>query len=278
MMLTGRARLAGVIGWPVAHSRSPRLHGYWLERYRVDGAYVPLAVRPGDLPRALAALPALGLAGCNLTLPHKEAALALLDSLSPTARAIGAVNTVVVRDGRLEGDNTDAFGFLENLRAGAPGWRAAAGPAVVLGAGGAARALLHGLLAEGAPEIRLANRTRERAEALARHFGGPITVVPWSERAAALEGATLLVNSSSLGMSGGAPLEIPLAALPPAAVVTDIVYSPLETDLLRRARARGHAAVDGLGMLLHQARPGFAAWFGREPEVDEALRRAVLED
>lgn len=278
MSLSGKARVAGVLGWPVGHSRSPRLHGHWLERYGIDGAYVPLAVRPEQLPSALAGLAALGFAGCNLTIPHKEAALPLMAGCSEAARAIGAVNTVVVRDGQLFGDNSDGFGFLENLRAGAAGWRGGAGPAVVLGAGGAARAVIHALLQAGAPEIRLTNRTGERAEELAHGFGGRVGTVPWDARSEALAGAALLVNTTSLGMSGERPLEIALDPLPRTAVVTDIVYSPLETDLLRRAAARGNRTVDGLGMLLHQARPGFAAWFGREPEVDEALRRAVLAD
>jgi len=276
-MLTGKARVAGVIGWPVGHSRSPRLHGHWLQRYGIDGAYVPLAVKPADFATAFRALPALGFAGANVTLPHKEAALALADRASETAQAIGAANTLVVRDGAIHADNSDAFGFLENLRAGSPGWRAATGPAVVLGAGGAARAVLHGLLQQGAPEIRLTNRTRARGEELAAHFGRRVVVVDWAARAAALEGAALLVNSATLGMAGQPPLEIALDALPAAALVTDLVYSPLETDLLARARARGNPVVDGLGMLLHQARPGFAAWFGVEPEVDASLRRAVLE-
>jgi shikimate dehydrogenase len=274
MSISGKARVAAVIGWPVAHSRSPKLHGHWLERYGIDGAYVPLAVRPEVLPRALRALAELGFAGANVTLPHKEAALAAAAEASERARAIGAANTIVVRDGRLVADNTDGFGFIENLRQGAPGWKAAKGPAVVLGAGGASRAVVHALLAEGAPEVRLLNRTRERAEAMAETFGR-VRVLDWGDRAA-LADAALLVNSTSLGMSGQQPLDISLEGLPGGALVTDLVYSPLETALLAAARGRGHAVVDGLGMLLHQARPGFAAWFGREPEVDEALRRAVL--
>ncbi len=275
--ISGAARLAGVMGWPVAHSRSPLLHGFWLDQYRIDGAYVPMAVRPEDLATALHALPRLGFAGCNLTLPHKEQALDLVDRLDPIARRIGAVNTIVVIDGKLEGRNTDAFGFIENLRTALPGWNAAAGPAVVLGAGGAARAVLVGLLDQGAPEIRLVNRGRERAESLARSLGGAIRVVDWRERADALDGAALLVNTTSLGMSGQPPLELALDALPGTALVHDIVYAPLETPLLAAARRRGNAAVDGLGMLLHQARPGFLAWFGTMPEVSPALRAAVTE-
>jgi len=277
MMLSGAARLAGVMGWPVAHSRSPRLHGFWLEHYGIDGAYLPLPVRPEKLEAALRALPVLGFAGCNLTIPHKEAALKLIDRIDPLAKRIGAVNTVVVSsEGELSGSNTDVFGFRENLLAGAPGWRADRGPAVVIGAGGASRAALAVLTDGGAKEIRLLNRTRDRAEALAALFGPTVKVIDWDERAAALEGTTLLVNSTSLGMTGQPPLDLALDALPRDAVVTDMVYVPLETQLLRDARHRGNVAVDGLGMLLHQARPGFAAWFGVEPTVTPELRDFVL--
>jgi shikimate dehydrogenase len=264
------------MGWPVAHSRSPALHGFWLEDYGLDGAYVPLPVRPENLPAALRALPLLGFRGCNLTLPHKEAALAVLDEIEPAARRIGAVNTVVVLpDGRLEGRNTDAFGFIENLRAARPEFAAAGGPAVVIGAGGGARAVIAALVDDGVPEIRLANRSADRAAELAGAFAGPIRLVPWRERADALAGAALLVNTTSLGMAGQPPLDLPLDALPLSAVVNDIVYVPLETPLLAAARARGNPTVDGLGMLLHQGRPGFAAWFGVRPAVTPALREAV---
>ena len=275
--LSGKARLAGVIGWPIAHSRSPRLHGYWLERYGIDGAYLPFAVRPERLAPALTALPALGLSGINVTLPHKEAVLGLCTRVSEAARRIGAVNTIVVtEDGELEGSNTDAFGFLAHLAASQPGFRLDSGPAVLLGAGGAARAIAVALLDAGAPELRLVNRTKARAERLAAALGPRVRLVDWAERGTALAGAALLVNSTTLGMTGQPPLDLDLAALPRAAVVYDLVDGPLETPLLAAARARGHAAVDGLGMLLHQARPGFAAWFGREPEVDAALRDFVL--
>ena len=279
MTITGAAALAGVMGWPVAHSRSPRLHNFWLARYGIDGAYVPFAVSPGDLEAALRALPRLGIAGTNVTIPHKEAAFHLLDAPDALARRTGAANTVFAHpDGTLSGTNSDVFGFLEALRARRPGWSGAAAPAVVLGAGGAARAVLAALRDEGAPEIRLANRTRERAEALRDRFGPPVVVTGWDEREAALDGAGLLVNTTALGMAGGAALDIRLDVLPLSAVVKDIVYTPLETPLLAAARARGCAAVDGLEMLLHQARPGFAGWFGREPEVDDALRRHVAAD
>jgi len=278
MRLSGAARKAGVMGWPVAHSRSPALHNFWLAEYRIDGAYLPLPVRPENLEAALRALPILGFAGCNLTIPHKEAALALVDRCDARARRIGAVNTVVVAaDGTLSGSNTDAFGFMENLRSSLGFLDLVTGPAVVLGAGGAARAVLAALQDEGVPEIRLLNRSPARAETLAAEFGGNITVRPWEERGEALAGAALLVNTTSLGMTGAEPLELALHRLPPEAVVNDIVYVPLETPLLAEARRRGNRVVDGLGMLLHQARPGFAAWFEAEPQVTPALRAAILE-
>ena len=269
-------RAAGVMGWPVAHSRSPLLHRYWLDRYGIAGAYLPLPVRPGQVEAALRGLAALGFAGCNVTVPHKQAALALVDAPDDLARRIGAVNLVVVRpDGTLLGRNTDAAGFLHNLRAQAPDWRAADGPAVVLDAGGAARAVVASLAGAGVPDIRLLNRTHAHAEELAEALGGPITVLNWERRRSALEGAALLVNTTVLGMHGQAPLDLDLAALPRAATVADLVYVPLETPLLAAARARGHAVVDGLGMLLHQAVPSFEAWFGVRPEVTADLRARV---
>jgi shikimate dehydrogenase len=280
--LSGRAALAGVMGWPVGHSLSPRLHGFWLRQHRIDGAYVPLAVEPGRLEQALRALPALGFRGVNLTIPHKEPGLALVDRITPAAARIGAVNTVIVGQDGLLGDNTDGYGFMASLTAGAPHWQATAGPAVLLGAGGAARAIAIALIDAGAPELRLVNRTLARAQTLAaqlgdaaRERGAVLTVLPWQDEHA-LAGATLLVNTTSLGMTGQPPLEVDLAPLPAQALVTDIVYNPLETGLLAAARARRHAVVDGLGMLLHQARPGFRAWFGVDPEVSDALRATVL--
>lgn len=276
MSISGKAKLAGVIGWPVGHSRSPRLHGYWLKHLGIDGAYVPLAVKPEDFEQVLRALPRMGFVGANVTVPHKEQALALADHVDPLARRIGAVNTLVVRDdGSIEGRNTDAFGFLENLRHGAPHWNAAEA-AVVLGAGGAARAVCAALVDAGVPDIRLVNRSRDRAEKLAADIGGHFTVVEWDRGAAALAGAGLLVNTTTLGMTGQPPLVLDLAALPLHAVVNDIVYAPLMTDLLVAAAARGNRAVDGLGMLLWQAVPGFEAWFGARPEVTPALRAHVL--
>jgi shikimate dehydrogenase len=283
MTISGGARVAGVIGWPIAHSLSPRLHGFWLRRLGIDGAYVPLAVAPERLEQALAALPALGLAGVNVTVPHKERALAAVDEASLVARRIGAVNTIIVRpDGRLRGTNTDAFGFLENLRDRAPGCDPAAGPALVLGAGGAGRAVIAALIDAGVPALRLANRHRERAEAVAADFahtdpGVSIDVAPWEQRAAVLPGLALLVNATSLGMAGQPALDLDLELLPPEAIVADIVYTPLTTPLLAAAAARGNPVVDGLGMLLHQARPAFAAWFGHDPRVTDALRRFVMQ-
>lgn len=276
MIPSGKARLAGVMGWPVTHSLSPRVHGYWLEHYRIDGVYVPLAVAPENLERAVTALPALGFRGVNLTLPHKERALGLCHEVDELARRIGAVNTIVVREEQLIGSNSDAFGFLENLRTGAPDWRPAAASATVLGAGGAARAVVAALIDAGVPEVRIVNRTRERAEALAAALDGGISVRDWEQRGAALADVGLLVNTTSLGLAGQPPLELDLDGLPPDAVVSDLVYAPLVTPLLAAARARGNPVVDGLGMLLHQARPGFNAWFGTWPEVTAALRDFVV--
>lgn len=273
-LLSGRAKLAGVLGWPVAHSRSPLLHGIWLERHGVDGAYLPLPAPPERFADAARALADLGFRGANVTIPHKEAAFALCDRVAPSAGRAGAVNTLVFRDGRIEGSNTDGFGFLEHCAQSAPGWRASAGPAVLLGAGGAARAIAAALLDAGCPRLTLVNRTPARAEALARALGGPVEVAD----APPLAGAALLVNTTSLGMAGQPALELDLSPLPADAVVADIVYVPLETPLLAAARARGLRAVDGLGMLLHQARPGFEAWFGVAPAVDGALREAVAAD
>ncbi|MBL8707977.1 MAG: shikimate dehydrogenase [Rhodospirillaceae bacterium] len=276
---TGKTLVAGVFGWPVAHSRSPRLHGYWLRKYGIDGAYLPFATAPEDIFAAIRALPKLGFRGANVTLPYKEAALDAVDDLTPVARRIGAVNTLIVgEDGAIRGDNSDGFGFLAHLRASAPLWRADAGKAIVIGAGGAARGIVVALLDAGLRDIVVINRTASRAESLAADLGPGIAVMDWDDRAAALKEASLLVNTTQLGMKGQPPLDLDLEHLPPAAVVDDIVYTPLETPLLAQARARGHVAVDGIGMLLHQARPGFKAWFGREPEVDAGLRDFVLRE
>jgi shikimate dehydrogenase len=271
-----RFLLAGVMGWPVMHSRSPALHNYWFGRYRLAGAYVPLAIEPGNLAAALRALAPLGFSGCNLTIPHKERALDTVDEVDPVARRIGAISCVVVRpDGSLAGTNNDSYGFVQNILQQQPEWRAGGGAAVVIGAGGGARAVVYSLAERGAKEIRVTNRTPARAEALAREFGSPVAAVPWSERHRALEGAAMLVNTTSQGMTGQPPLDLGLDALPIAAIVCDIVYIPLETPLLAAARARGNRTVDGLGMLLHQARPAWQAWFGVDPEVTPELRAMI---
>jgi len=271
-----RFLLAGVMGWPVMHSRSPKLHNYWFERYGLAGTYVPLAIKPEGLERALRALPALGFAGCNLTIPHKEQALRIVDHADARARRIGAISCVTVNaDGSLTGTNNDWFGFVENLREAFPGWRADAGPAVVMGAGGASRAVVDALIHEGAKEIRLINRTRTRAESLAAALGGPVTVLGWDERHRALEGAALLVNTTSQGMVGNPPLDLSLDALPRTADVCDIIYIPGETPLLKAARERGARTVNGLGMLLHQGRPAWRSWFDREVEVTAELRALI---
>jgi shikimate dehydrogenase len=280
--LSGKARLAGVMGWPVGHSLSPRLHGYWFERYGIDGAYVPLPVQPEDVEIAFRALPRIGFRGWNVTVPHKESAARLVDELDPAAARMGAVNTVVVlEEGRTRGLNTDGAGFLANLRAQAGGWRPEAGPAMLVGAGGGARGVGFALLEAGVPRLLLTNRTGERAAALAADLaalGQPVEPVPWAERAQAIGDAALLVNCTSLGMAGQPPLDLPLDGLRHDAVVADLVYVPLETGLLAAARARGHAVVDGLGMLLHQAARGFSHWGGRDPTVDDELRAFVLAD
>ena len=275
--MSGPRLRAGVMGWPIAHSKSPRLHGFWLRRYGIDGAYDPVPVPPGAFDEELRRLIAEGWRGANVTIPHKEAALAAADEATPRARAIGAANTLVFGPGGLVlADNTDAFGFLENLKDRAPAWRPDR-PALVLGAGGACRAVIHALLEAGAPEIRLANRTLARAEALAAAFGPRVRVLPFVEAGAHLAGAGLIVNTTSLGMKDAPPLDLDLAGAEPDALATDIVYTPLVTPFLAAAAARNLAVVDGLGILLHQARPGFAAWFGVEPEVDDALRAVMLE-
>jgi shikimate dehydrogenase len=269
-------RRACVIGWPVEHSRSPLIHRYWLKQYGLDGAYEKEAVKPEDLPAFLGGLAARGYAGANITLPHKEAVLRLATVADEAARTIGAANTLWLdKAGRLNASNTDAYGFMTNLNAVAPGWNEGRRPVLVLGAGGAGRAVLHGLLAEGASRILLANRTSGRAQELADAFGPAVTVVDWRERDRALLGCGLLVNATSLGMTGKEALDLDLALLPSDAAVADLVYSPLETRLLAAARGRDNRAVDGLGMLLHQAVPGFERWFGVRPAVTDELRAHV---
>jgi shikimate dehydrogenase len=268
--------LAGVMGWPVLHSRSPLMHNYWLEQQNLKGRYVPLEIRPGTVGVALRALAPLGFSGCNLTIPHKLEAMDIVDELDDVAQKIGAISCVVVRDdGSLFGTNNDWLGFIGNIKQQQPHWKADSGPAVVIGGGGGARAICYALLAEGADEIRLVNRTRAHAEAIADELGGPISVLSWEERHDALEGAAMLVNTTSQGMVGMSALDLTLDVLPVAALVSDIIYTPLETPLLAAARVRGHATVNGLGMLLHQGKPAWRMWFGVEPEVTDQLRQAM---
>ncbi|WP_171124077.1 MULTISPECIES: shikimate dehydrogenase [unclassified Ruegeria] len=276
-MSEGRIPLAGVIGHPVAHSKSPTLHGHWLKSYGLAGHYIPMDVAPDDLEVVLRSLPKAGFVGANVTAPHKEAALRLADNVSDRAQKIGAANTLVFReDGAIHADNTDGYGFMENLRSGAPDWTPGDGPAVVFGAGGAARAVLQALVEAGVPKIMLTNRTRTRADKLKDEFGQTITVVDWVQAGNVVEDAELVVNTTSLGMQGQLELRVPLDGLQPGAVVTDLVYAPLKTHLLQTAEEAGCTVVDGLGMLLHQAVPGFESWFGVRPEVNLDLRAAVL--
>ncbi|HMA75326.1 MAG TPA: shikimate dehydrogenase [Xanthobacteraceae bacterium] len=268
-----RFLVAGIMGWPVTHSRSPRIHNYWFTKYGLMGTYVPLAIHADGLRAALRALPALGFAGCNLTIPHKEAAFEIVDRVDPLARRIGAINCVVVAsDGSLDGRNYDGFGYIHSILEAYPDWRADVGPIVVIGAGGGARAVLVSLADRGAKEIRLVNRSPERAQALAREFGVPIKALAWNDRQAALNGAAMLINTTSQGMAGQPALDLALDKLPTSALVSDIIYVPRETPLLTAARLRGNRTVNGFGMLLHQARPAFHAWFGVMPEVTADLR------
>ncbi len=276
-MTTKTIPLAGVIGNPIAHSRSPRLHQHWLRRYGMPGHYVPMDIASADLEEAIQLLPRLGFVGVNVTIPHKEHVITIADLVTDRAALIGSVNTLIFRaDGKIHGDNTDGYGFLENLKQGAPDWDPTVGPAAVIGAGGAARAVIASLLESGTPEVRLTNRTKNRAEALLREFGNKVNVVDWVQAGNILDGANTVVNASSLGMVGKPEMRIPLDGLTKDAVVTDLVYTPLETPLLAHARSIGCRTVDGLGMLLFQAAPGFERWFGMKPEVDEDLRQAVL--
>ena len=269
--------LAGVMGWPVAHTRSPAIHNHWIARHGLKGAYAQLPVHPDRLEAALRGLPALGFAGCNVTVPHKVSAMHFMDELHPTAQRVAAINTIVVQpDGSLLGMNNDGAGYVQSLRDADPTWRGDAGPALVLGAGGAARAIVVALLDEGVPELRITNRTLERAQALAEAFGERVKVVPWAQRNDAMAGVSLLVNTTTQGMHGQPPLDVALDALPAAAMVSDAIYIPMETPLLAQARLRGHRTVNGLGMLLNQARPAFKAWYGVMPEITPELRAAIL--
>lgn len=269
--------LAGVIGDPVAHSLSPRLHGHWLSRYDLRGHYVPLHVNHLDLPEVLGVLPRMGFVGVNITLPHKEQALRLADIVTDRAALIGAANTLTFTvNGQIQADNTDGMGFLSNIRQTLPGWSASAGPSLVLGSGGAAKAIVSALISDGAPTVYVANRTRARADALREQFGARVSPRDWTQIPELIADSALLVNTTSLGMAGQAPLNIDLSRLNPPTIVADIVYSPLQTELLRDAALRGCETVDGLGMLLHQAVPGFERWFSYTPLVDDELRAVVL--
>lgn len=269
--------IAGVMGWPVAHSRSPLIHNHWIRQHQLSGAYGLFPVNPIDLEAAIRGLQALGLAGCNITIPHKVNAMACVDWIDPLARRMGAINTIVVQsDGALHGFNNDGFGFIQSLLESQPSWHANAGPIAVLGAGGAARGVVVSLLDAGATNIRLINRTHSKARELAQAFGPSVTTVKWEEREDALTDAALLVNTTNQGMHGEPALALRLNKLPVEALVCDAVYIPLETPLLQEARLRGNSTVNGLGMLLHQARPAFQAWFGVLPDVTHALYEEVI--
>ena len=272
-----RIPLAGVIGSPISHSKSPRLHGHWLRKYGLPGHYIPMEIAQDDLAELIRTLPKLGFVGVNVTIPHKERVLELADLVTDRAALIGAANTVIFRkDGKIHADNTDGYGFVENLRQNAPNWQPKSGPAAVIGGGGAARAIIASLIEIGVPEIRLSNRTRARADALRAEFGAKLSVYEWVQAGNMLEGAATVVNTSSLGMVGKPDFRVPLDALSPNAVVNDLVYTPLHTAFLRNAADMGATVVDGLGMLLHQAAPGFERWFGQRPEIDEDLRQIML--
>jgi shikimate dehydrogenase len=268
--------IAGLLGWPVAHSRSPVIHNHWLAHYGIPGRYVLFPVPPEKLEAAVRGIATLGLRGCNVTTPHKQAIFPLLDRVDELARKIGAVNTVVVeKDGTLAGFNNDGNGFIQSLRDADPPWRPDSGPIVVLGAGGAARAVVASLAAQGAREIRVANRTVDKAKEIADAVGTVVKVLPWEQREEALEDIALLANATSLGMAGKPPLDMSLDRLSKSALVGDLIYIPPETPLLVTARLRGNITVNGLGLLLNQARPAFNAWFGVMPEITPALRQTI---
>ncbi|MEJ6396602.1 shikimate dehydrogenase [Yoonia sp. 208BN28-4] len=276
-MSTRKIPLAGVIGNPIAHSRSPRLHRHWLRKYGLLGEYIPLHVIEDDLERVVRTLPKMGFVGANVTIPHKSSLMNIADQISDRATLIGAANTLIFKDdGKIYADNTDGYGFMANIKQGAPDWNPRAGSAAVLGAGGAARAIIVALADAGVPEIYLANRTRPKAEALRREFGARINVVDWVQAGNMLEEVSLVVNTTSLGMTGQPELRIPLDGLRRGTIVNDIVYTPLRTPLLQTAEAMGCITVDGLGMLIHQGVPGFERWFGMRPVVDDATRAALL--
>lgn len=268
--------IAGLLGWPVAHSRSPVIHNHWIARYGLLGRYVLFGVQPPDLAAALRGLSVLGMRGCNVTTPHKQAVMALIDEIDPLAKRIGAINTIVVcEDGSLRGFNNDGNGFVQSVRDAQPQWEPRSGPIAIVGAGGAARAVIASLAVQGAHEIRVVNRTYERAKALADAFGPPVTAVRFDERERAIEDVALVVNATNQGMAGQPPLDLGLSRLAPKAIVGDVIYVPQETPLLSAARMRGNPTVNGLGMLLNQARPAFHAWFGVLPDITPELLRAV---
>jgi shikimate dehydrogenase len=264
---------ACIMGWPVSQSLSPALHGFWLQQYKIDGHYGAMAVQPESLQPALAHIRRLGYAGCNLTMPLKEMVMPLLDQHDESCVMSGAANTIVIENGKMTGYNTDGFGFMESLREQLPAWKP--GRTVVIGSGGAARGVIAGLKAAGVRDFALTNRTQEKAARISRQFSLDAEIVPWKDRAAALKNADLLINCTSLGATGAGELELDLDALPESAAVCDIVYRPLSTPLLEAAKARGNTAVEGLTMLLHQGRPGFRMWFGRDPDVTRELYDAV---
>jgi len=269
--------VVAVVGYPIHHSKSPKMHGFWLQELNVSGHYVPLEIHPDDFEVALKNMPKVGFRGANVTIPHKERALEIADFVSERAKRIGAANTLYFdADGKIHADNTDGYGFITNLKSGAPNWKAKSGPALVLGAGGAARAILDALITEGTPKIFLTNRTKDRAAALAQEFGNVVEVVDWSDKNANLSQVRTLINTTSLGMNGNGELGLDYAQLTNSITVTDIVYTPLETDLLKYAKQRGCTCVDGLGMLIYQGIPGFERWFGKTPTVTDDLRRLLL--
>jgi shikimate dehydrogenase len=277
-MKKANCKNACVIGWPIAHSRSPLIHGHWLKKYDIDGSYTKHAVRPEDLEKFVKNLAANGYAGCNVTVPHKEAAYALADVKDPSATAVGAANTLWFDAGKLHAANTDTYGFMAHLARSAPSRKPDNGPVAILGAGGAARAIAYGFLDAGAREIRVFNRSPQRAEALAQHFGLKVRALPWAQRSEMSRDCAALVNATTLGMKGAGDPSIDFAGFDPRAIVADIVYVPLETAFLATARAHGLKTVDGLGMLLHQAVPGFEKWFGVRPEVTRDLYNLIAAD
>lgn len=269
--------LAGVIGSPIAHSKSPQIHMHWLKTLGIQGHYIPIDVHTDDLETIIRTLPKIGFVGVNVTIPHKERVLEVADLVTDRAALIGASNTLIFRrDGKIHADNTDGVGFIQNIRQNAPQWDPSAGPAAIFGAGGAARAVVAALLEAGVPEVMISNRTRVRADSLRDDFGKRVTVIDWVKAGNMLDDANLVVNTTSLGMIGQPPLRVPLDGLRKTTVVNDLVYAPLKTRLLQEAEEAGCKTVDGLGMLLHQAVPAFERWFGVRPQVDTATRAAAL--